>query len=185
MFKAGASPSGVFSRKFSPDFNPLSLGERLYKFPSLPPFMVISWISLADKQKDAMRHAISDDFTYLATGSVRSGKTYASMFGFFVYSQALREKRTHVVASRNLRVLEMELIPALQDFAESFNVAYNYTKFDASSHDRATNNTICVPDMMRLLIPVYRALQCIVCLRMKSRYIPEVFWKTLLSTLYL
>ena len=39
------------------------------------------------------------------------------MFGFFVYTQALKEKRTHVVASPEIfRVLEMELIPALEEF---------------------------------------------------------------------
>ena len=134
----------------------------------------------SDKQKDAMRHAISDNFTYLATGSVRSGKTYASMFGFFVYTQALKEKRTHVVASRNLRVLEMELIPALEDFATSFNVPYNYTKFDAlattgnqqyymcAGHDEASHTRL-----QGLTVHSVLADEC-------TLY-PEVFWKTLLS----
>ena len=110
----------------------------------------------SDTQKNAMRHALSDNFTYLATGSVRSGKTHGCLFGFFVYTQALKERRVHVVASRNLRVLEMELIPTLEDFATLFNVPYSYTKFDALASIRLTNNIICALVMMKPATPGFR-----------------------------
>ena len=85
----------------------------------------------SDKQKHAMAHAIGDGFSYLAEGAVRSGKSYACLFGFFLHSQSLKEKHVHVCAARNLRVLEMEILPTLEDFANNFNVPYNYVKFDA------------------------------------------------------
>ena len=134
----------------------------------------------SDKQKQAMQHALTENYCYLAEGSVRSGKTYGCLFGFFVYTQALKEKRTHVVAARNLRVLEMELIPCLEDFASYFAVEYNFIKFDAlvnignqqyyvvAGHDEASHNRL-----QGLTVHSVLADEC-------TLY-PEIFWKSLLS----
>ena len=87
-------------------------------------------MEFSDKQKNTLNTFIanSDDFFYLLSGSIRSGKSYIAVLAFFLYTQALGKERKNLIVGRNLRIMEVELLDTLHVMANSLGSTYNYLR---------------------------------------------------------
>ena len=63
-----------------------------------------------------------------SVGSVRSGKTYSSVWGFGFFTQSLRRPYLHLLMGRRLKTIEVELLPHFRDLARVLDAPYHYVQ---------------------------------------------------------
>lgn len=68
------------------------------------------------------------DFFTLLSGSIRSGKSYIAVLAFFMYTQAIGQGRVNIIAGRNLRIMEVELLDTFESIAKNFGASYSYAR---------------------------------------------------------
>ena len=81
---------------------------------------------LSQKQKRLISFGHREGTICLSVGVIRSGKTWASVFGFMLYTQTLDKPYTHLVLGRKSRVIELEILSTMKIVAEMLQVKYNY-----------------------------------------------------------
>ena len=81
---------------------------------------------LSEKQKDIVRFAQQEGFAFLAAGAVRSGKTFAAILAFALYTNSLTQPYKHLVLGRKLRVIEAEIIDQMRKICEFLGIYFNY-----------------------------------------------------------
>ena len=81
---------------------------------------------LSDKQKKIVAHATTRDDLCLSYGAVRSGKTYASVFGFFLHTQRNQPDKLHLITGNNKAVMNSEIVCLMEDLADSFGIEHIY-----------------------------------------------------------
>ena len=81
---------------------------------------------LSDKQIAIVQHCNNDGALSLAYGAVRSGKTFASCFGFFLYTQKFQPKYLHLITGRNKTVLAQEIVQTMTDLGNYFGLETIY-----------------------------------------------------------
>lgn len=85
-------------------------------------------MKLSDKQQRVLSFSNSDDTTLLTVGTIRSGKTFSTVLGMFLYTQGLNTSYKHLIAGRKLRVIEQEVLPQIKQMADAFGVDYYYRR---------------------------------------------------------
>lgn len=86
-------------------------------------------MNFSDKQKLLLNTFLTKDkFFYLLSGSIRSGKSYVAVLAFFIYTQAIGASRVNIIAGRNLRIMEVELLDTLEAMAKDFGASYKYSR---------------------------------------------------------
>ena len=85
---------------------------------------------LSQKQQDVLAFAQQDGLFSLSCGSVRSGKTFAAVMGFLLYTQSLAKQEKHLVLGRKYKVLEQEILPHLETCAAMIDLPMEYTRFN-------------------------------------------------------
>ena len=84
------------------------------------------------KQKNVVQHILHEKgFFTLLSGAIRSGKSYCGMIGFILYTQGIGPSRVNIIAGRNLRVMQLELLPSIENFVTSLGGSYNYIRTDS------------------------------------------------------
>ena len=81
---------------------------------------------LSKKQIEVVQHCNNTGALCLSYGAVRSGKTFAACFGFFIYTQKIQPNYLHLVTGRNKTVLGQEIVQTLTDLADYFGLEAIY-----------------------------------------------------------
>ena len=85
---------------------------------------------ISDKQKKAVSFGKEDGRLMLSVGAIRSGKTYAHILAFILYTQSLSKPYVHFILARRLRMLEVEMLPQIRAIARALGASYNYSGFN-------------------------------------------------------
>lgn len=87
-------------------------------------------LPLSARQTDQLEFANEPGFLCLSVGAWRSGKTYAAVIAFILYTQALEMPYRHFILARRLRVIEQELLPHVNSILNALGIEgrYNRTK---------------------------------------------------------
>jgi len=81
----------------------------------------------SDKQRDVVDFAVDNNESYcLASGTVRSGKSLAAVLGFTSHILQLRDRYSHLLLGRSVKVLENELLPHFHQVATEWPCYYSY-----------------------------------------------------------
>lgn len=84
-------------------------------------------MKLSPKQQAAFKSFFkADNFFTLYSGAIRSGKSYPAVIAFMMYTQSKGSKYKNIIAGRNLRIMEVELLQTIQDFITSLGGSYRY-----------------------------------------------------------
>lgn len=84
-------------------------------------------MKLSAKQQKAFKSFFDkDNFFTLFSGAIRSGKSYPAVIAFIVYTQSKGSKFKNIIAGRNLRIMEVELLQTVEDFITSLGGTYKY-----------------------------------------------------------
>ena len=81
---------------------------------------------LSAKQVEVVQHCNNEGALCLSYGAVRSGKTFAACFGFFIYTQRQQPECLHLVTGRNKTVLAQEIVATLEMLAGYFGLDFIY-----------------------------------------------------------
>ena len=81
---------------------------------------------LSAKQIEVVQHCNNVGALCLSYGAVRSGKTFAACFGFFVYTQKTQPDYLHLITGRNKTVLAQEIVATLEMLARYFGLDFIY-----------------------------------------------------------
>ncbi len=84
----------------------------------------------SEKQRRAINFCQEPGYMYIAQGAIRSGKTYSALLGFFIYTQSITKYKLNIVGGRNLRAMKLEMLPTLQDHANTMGLTHHYDKMD-------------------------------------------------------
>ena len=76
---------------------------------------------------------LSDGFLSVYEGAIRSGKSHAATLAFLLETQQEHQRgRKHIVAGRNLLVMNRELMRSFEQHARDIGAAYTYSRADAN-----------------------------------------------------
>ena len=77
---------------------------------------------ISEKQREVVKFANEDGAMLLSCGPVRSGKTFANVLGFLLYTQSLDKPYEHLIAGKNADTLESAVIKPMMELAKGLNV---------------------------------------------------------------
>ncbi len=84
-------------------------------------------MKLSQKQKLSIDSYLNDDnFFTLLSGAIRSGKSYPAVLMFMIYTQMQGSQYKNIIAGRNLRIMEVELLQTIEDFITGLGGSYRY-----------------------------------------------------------
>ena len=92
--------------------------------------MTIELKPFSEKQLDIIGHSANNDYSCLSYGAFRSGKTFAAVFGMYLYTQALQQSYNHIISGRNLRILNSEVVEDFRKIADAFDVPSKFNRVD-------------------------------------------------------
>ena len=81
---------------------------------------------LSEKQQQIVAFSRKPGTVMCSVGTVRSGKTFATVIAYILYTQTLKIPYKHLILGRKLRVMEAELLPHVQSCAELLGLRYHY-----------------------------------------------------------
>ena len=85
-------------------------------------------MALSTKQKRVVQFAKSSGQTCLSVGTIRSGKTYASVLAFILYTQSLPRPYKHLLLGKKFRVLETEIMPTIKSLLDGLGIPWKYAR---------------------------------------------------------
>ena len=129
-----------------------------------------------------MGFARDSGFAVIADGAIRSGKTFAAVVGFILYTQGLDRGYRHILGGRKLRVIETEILPHLQAFALDMGLRFNYKSKDGEVEiGKQSYQVIAGND--RLSKDRLQGLTCHSALIDEVSLVPEDYFETAVSRL--
>ena len=85
-------------------------------------------MALSPKQRQVIQFAKEPGQTCLSVGTIRSGKTYANILAFMLYTQSLTAPYKHLLLGKKFRVLETELLPTIKELLDALGVQWKYAR---------------------------------------------------------
>ena len=85
---------------------------------------------LSPKQRELIDFSQSDGKISISVGAIRSGKTFANILAFVLYTQSLPSGYTHFILGRKRSVIETELLPHVYDVCKVLGLKYQYKRMD-------------------------------------------------------
>lgn len=77
---------------------------------------------ISEKQKEVVNFANEDGALLLSCGPVRSGKTFANVLGFLLYTQSQPKPLEHLILGKNVDTLTSAVIKPLREIAKGLGV---------------------------------------------------------------